>query len=464
MPVDLRRCRGARPPALPAAPIVRSPSRATAASRRKVGGRRHVAARCCVPERGVHVVELHREPGRRIVFLRARYECAERRDVLRRVLGRVGREIAVSIAGSTRMAANVCGCSLQQPEASSGPARRGRTRDSSTSCASRSAVMSMSWSATLAAAARSNGPRNALSTSRSSRSPSSSNRNDQFDPGRRARCGARAGRFGSGRIPTNPHRAGRASARPRTRGARVAASSSASGMPSRRRHSPATVSMSSTTAAACPARVAEQPYDIRLRRCASTGAEGSGSPSGATTRTSSPATPSPSRPVQDAHVGCLSDHARCLGRGVENLLAVVDDEEKRAGLERLDETIAVGDAVARRYAERVEERPRDRGRFDPRRLKSTNQHSRSTWRRELDREPRLADPAGPRERHEPRARDARRSSRRRSSSRPRNASAGSGMFVATTDDRDSAAGSALRSRVAPRRSRGTGSRARARCR
>ncbi len=39
------------------------------------------------------------------------------------------------------------------------------------------------------------------------------------------------------------------------------------------------------------------------------------------------------------------------------------------------------------------------------RLKSTNQHSRPDRRGELDREPRLADPARPRERHEPRARD-----------------------------------------------------------
>ena len=64
-------------------------------------------------------------------------------------------------------------------------------------------------------------------------------------------------------------------------------------------------------------------------------------------------------------LGCLPDHAaHDLGRGVENLLAIVDDEKERAGLECLDETIAVGDAVARRHTERIEERPGDRGRFD----------------------------------------------------------------------------------------------------
>ncbi len=137
---------------------------------------------------------------------------------------------------------------------------------------------------------------------------------------------------------------------------RAAASSSASGMPSSRRQSATTLSMSSTDAPASSARS----MNIRTAseaRCSSTVAVADGRPSGATTSTCSPATPSACRLVARTRTSVVprSSRADDLPRRVEEVLAVVDEEQDWPRLERLDETVAVRDAAPRRHAEGVEE-------------------------------------------------------------------------------------------------------------
>ena len=205
--------------------------------------------------------------------------------------------------------------------------------------------------------------------------------------------------------PTNPRRAGRASARPRTRAVRAAASSSASGMPSRRRHSAATLSMSSMTAPARSAR-SQNMRTASESRCAASGAEGSGSRSGATTRTSSPVTPSASRLVARTRTSGASRTTRpttsaVASRTCSQLSTTRRSERGSSASTRRSQS----ETPWRGDTPNVSRNARgDGGRFDhPAQVDEPALAARLPG--ELDREPRLADPAGPRERHEPRARD-----------------------------------------------------------
>ena len=107
---------------------------------------------------------------------------------------------------------------------------------------------------------------------------------------------------------------------------------------------------------------------------------------------------------EDADVARLADDARDdLACRVEHVLAVVHDEQDRTRLQRLDESIAVGDLRSGRHPERGEERGRDCGRVGDTAEIDEPALDLGTPR-VLDREPCLADAARPGERDQPRAR------------------------------------------------------------
>ena len=231
---------------------------------------------------------------------------------------------------------------------------------------------------------------------------------------------------------------------------------SASGMPSRRRHSAATLSMSSMTAPARSSlrrtgdsiRVALHLH--RRRRL--------GSRSGATTRTSSPATPSASRLVARTRTPGLPTTrptTSAVASSTCSQLSTTRRSERGSSASRDDRSRRRRGAATRRTCRGTPRRPRPVRRPGSSRRTST----RGLTAGELDREPCLADPPGP----------ASATSRERATRRhplevvvpPEERVGRLGMFVGTLTPGRAAIG---RRQSRLRRPRGTGSRARARCR